>query len=225
MLKRNLIVCCGIAFLATSLDSVTQAQGRGGRGGMPLTRLLGMAEVQNELKLEGHMLEKVTAFAEEAQQKFRDEMQMIRDQGLNEDEQREEMAAALEQFTTKSKEEVAKLLTPEQMKRLNQLLIQQQGPTAVLRPEVGDAIGFTAEERADLQAKVDELNAANREKMQSLSQDDREQFQRIMEEGRKAVSDLVTSTLSDEEKQKFEELKGAPFTFPTPQPRGGRRDF
>lgn len=225
MLVRNLIVFCGIAFLATCLDSVAQAQGRGMRGGMPLTRLLGMAEVQNELKLEGEALEKVTAFADEAQQKFRDEVQMIRDQGLSEEEMREEMTAAVEQFSAKGKEELAKLLTPEQMKRFNQLLLQQQGPTAVLQPEVGDAIGFSAEERADLQAKVDELNAANREKMQQLSQDDREQFQRLMEENRKAVSDLIASTLSEEEKQKFEELKGAPFTFPAPQRGGGRRDF
>lgn len=224
---RTPIVVCAAALLVALGTTSVQAQGRGMRGGSPLTRLLGMAEVQNELKLDPHILEKVKAFAEESQTKLRDEMQMIRDQGLSEEDARAEMAAAIEQFTQKGMEELSKLLSADQMKRFKQLMWQQQGPAAVLQPEVGDAIGLSAEERAELQTKVDELNSANREKMQQLFQDgDRDQIQKVMEENRKALEELVMNALDDDEKSKFEALKGPAFTFPAPQaPANRRRDF
>jgi hypothetical protein len=45
-----------------------------------------------------------------------------------------------------------------------------------------------------------------------------------MTENRKKAEEAVMAALSDEQKTKFTELKGAEFKFPEPQPRG-RRDF
>lgn len=221
----TLVGCISTLALIVSTTSVA-AQGRM-RMGSSFSRLVSMAEVQNELLLSGDVLEKVKAYAEESQTKMREESQLIRDQGLEPAEMRAEMTALSEQFLAQDTEALGKLLSADQMKRLKQLMVQQQGVSAVTRKDVAEAIGLNEEAREKLKASVDELNQAAMAKMQEIGQGgDREQFQKIMDETRKKVEETVLTALSDEQKTKFEELKGAAFKFPEPQPRGGgRRDF
>jgi hypothetical protein len=193
--------------------------------GPSVTRLLMMPEVQTELKLDSDTIEQVKAFAEESQTKLRDEIQMVRDQGLGEAEMRAEMTDVMEQFRAKDMEQAAKLLSPDQVNRLKQLMLQQQGVSAVVQKDVGEAIGLNDADRAKIKKTLDELAEASRQQMQELFEGgDREQIQRAMTENRKKAEEAVMAALSDEQKTKFTELKGAEFKFPEPQPRG-RRDF
>ncbi len=221
----TLVVFISTFALIVSTNTVA-AQGRG-RMGPSFSRLISMPEVQTELKLQSDLLEKVKAFAEESQAKMREERQMIADQGLEPAEMRAEMTALNDQFQAKDAEALGKILSAEQMTRLKQLMVQQQGFNAITRKEVADAIGLKEEDREKLKATVDIINQETMAKMQEIGQGgDREQAQKIMDESRKQVEATVMSALSDEQKKKFEELKGAAFKFPEPQARGGgRRDF
>jgi len=211
------------------MTSSTVAFAQGGRGmrtGSAISGLLNMPEVQNELKLEGDVLEKVKKFAEESQAKLREEIQMVRDQGLSEEETRKESIAVAEQFLAKDTAALEKLISADQMKRFKQLMIQRQGVSAVTRKEVAEAIGLKEEDRAKLKTTVDELNQASMAKMQELFQSgDRDQAQKVMTDSRKKVEDTILAALSEDQKAKFTELKGAEFKFPEPQRGGGRRDF
>jgi hypothetical protein len=216
-----------LALLAVHvLSPAADAQGRGMRGfGPSVTRLLLMPEVQTELKLDSDVIEKVKAFAEESQGKLRDEMQLVRDQGLDEAEMRAELTDVMEQFRVKDMEEAAKLLSSDQMNRVKQLMLQQQGISAVVQKDVAQAIGLNEADREKIKTALDELAEASRQQMQDLFQSgDREQIQKAMTENRKKAEEAVMAALSDEQKTKFTELKGAEFKFPEPQPRG-RRDF
>jgi hypothetical protein len=228
MLTIRTFVVVAIALLVVQVFSPqAAAQGRGMRGfGPSLTRLLLIPEVQTELKLDSDLIEKVKAFAEESQTKLREEFELVREQGLGEAEMRAEMADVMEEFRVKDTAEVAKLLSPEQFDRLKQLMLQQQGASAVVQKDVAEAIGLAEDERAKLKQTIDELNDASRQQMQDLFQSgDREQIEKVMAENRQKIDEAVLAVLSDEQEEKFIELKGAEFKFPEPQRRGGRRDF
>lgn len=218
-------LCAGLIALAASNSAY--AQGRGMRMGSAFARLLNMPEVQKELNLDSDLLEKVKAFAEASQAKIREEVQNIQDQGLSEADTRAEMTALTDQLYAKDSEELAKIISADQMKRFKQLLLQQQGLSAVTRKEVAEAIGLKEDARAALKKTLDEMSAAAREKMQELFQSgDRDEIQKIMAENRKKVDDTVLEALDDSQEAKFKELKGPEFKFPEPQAPGSRRrDF
>ncbi len=227
---RQIIFVGCISSLALILSmNIATAQGRGRGQGASLARLLTIEEVQSELKLEEDVLEKAKAYAETSQAKAREESQLIRDQGLSDADMRAELASLSDQMFAKDNEELAKLISAEQMKRLKQLMLQQIGISAVSRKEVGDAIGIKEEDRVALKKKIDEMNTANGEKMREMFSGgnvDRDAAQKIMAENRKKLDETVLESLDDAQEAKFKELVGAEFKFPEPQAGGGRRrDF
>lgn len=229
--RQFVLVGCATGLALFASTATVAAQGRGGFGmfgGAPsFSRLLGIPEVQAELKLEGDALEKVKAFVEEQRTKMQEEMQAVRDQGLSQSEMQEEMTAIMEEFRSKQSDAVATLLSADQLKRAKELLIQQQGPAAVLQKDVGDAIGLADADREKLKTTVDEMNQTATTKAREMFQDqDREGGMKVITDNRKKVEETVMAALSDDQKKKFAELKGAEFKFPEPQPGGQRRrDF
>lgn len=189
--------------------------------------MVGIPEVQAELKLEGDALDKVKAFAEESMGKMREELQAAREQGLSDSEMRAEVASIIDEFQAKESEALTKLLSSDQMKRAKQLLLQQQGAAAALRPDVASAIGLSDADRDKLKATVDEMNQTAQAKAREMFQNqDPEGGMKVTTDNRKKVEETVMAGLNDDQKKKFEELKGAAFKFPDPQPPGQRRrDF
>ena len=129
----------------------------------------------------------------------------------------------------KDNEELAKIISADQMKRLKQLMLQQIGISAVSRKEVAEAIGIKEADRVALKKKVDDMNTANGEKMREMFSGgnvDRDAVQKVMAENRKQLDETVLESLDDTQEAKFKELVGAEFKFPEPQAGGGRRrDF
>jgi hypothetical protein len=115
--------------------------------------------------------------------------------------------------------EVEKILKPEQFTRLKQIARQQGGAAAYLTPENAKDLKLTDEQKKKLKDISDELqkdigalvqggggfSAETREKMQMLN---------------KEASDKATGVLTDEQKSKWKEITGEPFTVDL---RGGRR--
>ena len=127
--RLSVAICLGLAMFGATAS--VQAQGRGRGMGSSLARLLTIEEVQKELKLDSAVLEKTKAYAETSQTKMREESQLIRDQGLSDADMRADLAALNDQMFAKDNEELAKIISADQMKRLKQLMLQQIGVSAV----------------------------------------------------------------------------------------------
>lgn len=223
------VVCMALCLVA---NQAWAQRGGGMMGGANnLTGILRMEEVQKELGLEGENLEKVKAFVEEASTALREKFTALREEGLD----REQMMAAMQklqaEMAEKETKELGSLLTPEQLKRANQLLVQRLGAAAITRPDVVQAIGLSEDEVKSLKDKIAALDKTRNDKIrEAMENQDREAMQEINTEYRKNLETLVNDTLTAEQKKALEEFKGAAFKFPEPQrgPGGGggrRNDF
>ncbi len=199
-------------------------------GGDSLTGLLRMEEVQKELKLDGDALTKVNAYVEEANSNMRDKFSELRDQGLEQSEMRTEIQKLQNEAAAKDAKELAGLLSKDQMKRLNQLLVQRMGIAAVVRDDVAKAIGLDEDKTREIKAKIEQIQKDGQEKILAAMQDqDRDGANEARTEMQKNLESAVNDMLTDEQKKAFDEFKGAAFEFPQRQGGGrggrGRNDF
>ena len=95
---------------------------------------------------------------------------------------------------------------------------QQQGLTAVLADKaVADELKITDEQRTKIQTIVDDQRNAMRELFQGGGGGDRQAMMQKMQELRKQTDDKIAAVLTDDQKSKWKEMTGAPFTFPAPR--------
>ena len=239
------LFCLLSAVLVMTGTALAQGPGRGGfGGGFPgqgggIAGLLLMEEVQTELKL-----------TDEQKTKLRDSRDELRGglgggfgrrgQGgggggeggggapnfrdMSAEERQKFMEDARKRMEEQSKkaEELAKgILTPEQMTRLNELRIQQQGVRAMGRPEVAAALKLTD---AQKEAIDDILEAARPQRGPGgggggfgggrPSAEDREKARTETEERNKKTQADIDAVLTETQKAEWTKLQGAKFTFP-----------
>jgi hypothetical protein len=131
------------------------------------------------------------------------------------------MAEFEKQRLERTKEEKAKLaeiLLPNQLKRLNEIFIQVNGVAALQDEDVAKELGITDAQKA----KVAEVRAANQEAIGAMMRElfqgggggDRDANRAKIDEARKAGDAKVLAVLSADQQQKFEAMKGKPFTMP-----------
>jgi hypothetical protein len=126
----------------------------------------------------------------------------MRDATAEERQKRQEQAAANEKA-------LAEVLQPDQLKRLKQIALQQQGAIAVGRPEVAEDLKLSSEQKDKIKAMQQDLQGKMREIMQSGNRDE---ARGKMAELRKSTNEKVVELLSDEQKSKWKELTGEPFS-------------
>jgi Spy/CpxP family protein refolding chaperone len=139
----------------------------------------------------------------------------------------EERARFEQQQLERSREEKARLaeiLLPEQLKRLNEIYIQQVGVNALQDEDVAKEIGISEAQKTKLaeirQQNRDSFGAAMRELFQPGG--DPEANRAKMEELRKANDAKLLAVLSSDQQKKFEAMKGKPFQMPEGAGRGGQ---
>jgi hypothetical protein len=120
----------------------------GGVQSSPIMILLAPS-VQKELKLSDEQKTKVYSFAKTATQKQRELMQTMALSGGNANPQM--MMQAGMQIRQEIDQGLAKLLEPKQKERLDQIVLQAEGPLAVARPEVAAKIGLNEEQQQYVQ--------------------------------------------------------------------------
>jgi hypothetical protein len=188
--------------------------GFGGRGGAGAA-MLRMPEVQTELKLSDEQKTKVTTLADKIQEERRGQFQGLRD--LSNEERQKKMA----DWRASEDKQLAEILNADQMKRYNQLRLQRQGISAVAEKPVADELKLTDDQRT----KIQEIVSAQMAEMQSLRQGggggDPSAMREKMTAMRKQTDDKIAALLTDEQKSKWKEMTGAPFTFPAPTARIG----
>lgn len=233
-MMRTLAVCLAIGLMAT----VAVAQpagggpggGRGGRGGrgfggfgfggpgrggfgIDSLTLLMNEKVHEDLKLEPEQLasiQEISDASRDEQEKRRAEFGDIRD--LPEDERRaafEKMREAGEKSREETTKKINEVLNEDQQKRLDQISIQVRGTNALLDEKVQEKLGIEGDQKEKLDAAQEENGQAMRAAFEDMGPDaDPEDRRAKVEELRKSAEEKLTAVLTDEQKTKFDEMKG-----------------
>lgn len=250
LLQRLIAACLATALMVTAVSAQPPGGGRGGpgRGGprfggeprMPLSRaqLVNLEDVQAEIKIDDGQAATITA----ALEAFREERRASRpDFGSFRDMSEEERAKALEKvrkymedLSKKNDEVLNALLEPEQIERLDQIMVQLQlrmGPSAALKsPEMRDKLSITDEQLTKLEGVEKEAEEARRKMFEEMraggrdrAEGQRPDFRAIMEKAREEQNTKVMAVLNDTQRKKLDELKGKEFNLDMRSlMRGGR---
>jgi hypothetical protein len=198
-------------------------------GGMGVTALLRIEQVQKEIELVADQQAKLRELAEGAGGGMREEWGALRD--LPEDQR----AAKMEELRKKAVEreaEMAKkveaILLPHQMKRLKEIRIQLQGVAALNDAEVVKALGLTEAQQAEItkiRTEAREQGRPARPEGEQTQEERRAQMQKMMEQMRtrqQEVEKKLLDVLTADQKAKLEEMKGKKFELDMGAMRGGR---
>lgn len=212
---RHLVRCVLMVTLVAAAAPYAWAQARGERGrgfgfGPGLIVLANQKSVQEDLKVTEEQAKTITQLVEKQREAMR---------GFGRDAKPEDRQKMNEQRTANEKA-LEEALQPEQVKRLKQISLQQQGLFAVERPEVAETLQLTSEQKD----KIREISKETRDKIrESTGGGNREEAMAKGRELRKANQEKLQALLTDEQKTKWKELTGEPFTGELDLFGGGRR--
>jgi Spy/CpxP family protein refolding chaperone len=181
-------------------------RGPGGRGG-GIGMLLRNKSVQEELKLDKDQVDKLTAAFEKFREDNKDDFAKL---GRDSNASREEREAAMKKIGEGSRKVAADVLKPEQMKRLKQIQVQQEGVRAFANPEVEKDLKLTDKQKDELKTIAEDLQKQQREIFQNAG-GNREEARKKMTDLRKEKMDAALKVLTDEQKKTYKELTGAHF--------------
>ncbi|HEX4147796.1 MAG TPA: hypothetical protein VHY20_02365 [Pirellulales bacterium] len=211
MFRRALPVVCLLALVLVT-ESMAQDRGRGGPGGSsggdrggdrggrggysgrssrssPVS-LLGQESVQKELQLTPKQVQALASISEQQRAAISQAYQL----------EREERYPKIEEINKQTEGLVGQVITPQQLQRLMQISIQQQGTRAFERPEVIEGLGLTQEQLS----QISQIREATSEEMQEL-------FRKQMEEIRKASEKKVVAVFSPQQQAQWSQVRGETF--------------
>lgn len=137
------------------------------------------------------------------------------------DEERQKLREEAQARAKKEREELAKILKPDQLKRLKEIYIQHAGLAAQGDADVATDLGISDEQKTKM-AKVREEQGAKLRELFTGDAGDREAARTKMTELRKETDEKVLAVLSEDQKKKFEDMKGKKFDMPEQPARRGR---
>ncbi|CAN5579521.1 hypothetical protein BH11ARM2_BH11ARM2_24320 [soil metagenome] len=226
---KNLIKIAAMAALTlTTVSAMAQItagggggnrQGRGMRGmrGMMMnaSSLLQRDDVRDELALTDEQKDKLKDLQTSMQAKMRESFESMRNNGGGGGGNGggNAMREAMTKMGKEADAEVAKILTPEQNKRLGEIKVQLGGGRVLLEDDVATALNLTADQKTKIKALSDSADQANRSAFQKVRSNDltMEQAQATMGKNTKTLDDAVMNILTADQKTKLEALKGKKF--------------
>jgi Spy/CpxP family protein refolding chaperone len=199
--------------LTLSLPVLAQGQGRGGRGRggfgggfmFGSAQLLGIEQVQKELKITEEQRGKLMALREEG---GRPDFGRFRD--LSEEEREKAFAEMREKADAQNKKAEA-LLDAGQLARLKQISLQVRGNAAIADDAVAKDLGLSEEQVAQAKAIGEETSKQMRDLRRGARSEDREAMRKKREELQKNADEEYLAILTDEQKTKLTNLKGPEF--------------
>ena len=193
----------------------------GGGGGMGPAGLLMMEEVREELKLSEEQVEELNTLREQA---MGDTPRPQDWRGLSDEERREAFGKLQEQMQKAGETMNSKLeevLDPDQYDRLLGLYAQRSPAEALTNKTIAEKLGLNDEKVNKLKEVQEELQASMRERFRDGGRGEGGErgegggdFRERMAQMQKENEEKLLAVLSEEEKKKFEELKGEKFEFP-----------
>jgi hypothetical protein len=189
--------------------------------------LLSAPEVRKEVKLSDEGYAAVEKLQQENQEAMRAAFGSFRRDASDEEraKAREEMTQRMKAMNDKSQALLDEVLPPEGFDRLLGLYVQLRGDSAAAGELVAKKVGIADADREKIEEAV---NKVRQEAFAQFGQGggqggagfDPEQMRTRMEELRKKTDDAARAAMTDEQKKKLEELKGAKFEFPESLRRG-----
>jgi len=205
-------VVLAFGLVALSAAPALAQQGRGGfgmfggGGGGPM--LLGNAGVQQELKATDAQKEKLEALAQELGQKQREEFGKLQD--LSQDERREKMAELSRSINVEMRRSLNDVLKADQLKRFEQIQLQQAGMAAFATPRVETELKLTADQKSQIRQLEEEQRQAMGEAFRG-GQSDRAAAMQKLTQLRKQGMEKVQALLTEDQKKSWKDLTGEPF--------------
>ena len=234
---RRAVVMGGVAMTMIASLTLAQQPKRQGRGGFGFggpggqgsgAMLLATPEVRKELGTSDEQNKQIDGLLEDLQEQMRasgGNINFQELQNLSQEERQkriEEARKKRDENGKKTDEKLSKILEPKQTERLKQLRMQREGAGAFGREEIAKELGLSKEQQDKIR-KIQEDSrpqggggAAN---VQNLSDEERRELRTKMQERvQKAQKDMLV-VLTEEQKKKWEAMKGKEFKFP--EGRGG----
>jgi len=201
---HSIIVFACLIGLASS--AIAQDQRRGGFGFAMFGRssfLIDMPEVLVELGVADEQKELLDALDAD----LSDQRRVIFLDGGH------QLRSRIEAFERRGEQLVTVVLEPDQANRLTELRLQREGARALRRPDVLDKLELSEAQRKEIDSVFKASESQQIESVFDLNQ--------IRQQLEKQEADIL-AVMTDEQKARWEELKGKPFQFPR-RNRFGRR--
>ena len=222
----TLLAVVGLVSLFAN-EAMAQRRRGGGAGMMQMFRMmnslpvtmLGMEEVQKELEFTDEQKKEVGEKATEMMSEFRESMRDAM-QGGDGMEGMEEMIEELKE----AQGTLVEKLNDDQKKRLKQLGYQRLGMAMYSDKDAAKKIGLSEDQSTSITDAIAEMGEKRQEAMQNaMSSGDREGVREALEELNEELEKTVMGVLTDEQKEKAEEMVGEKFEFPQRRRGGGGR--
>ncbi len=220
---RKLSLAATLTAAGAGASAQAQAPGPDGGGlaravgtpvGVNSLMVLMAPAVQTELKLTDDQKTQVFELAREAQQRGRERLQAMLQSG----NPQAFLAAGL-QIRKENEAAAGKLLKPEQKARVDQIMLQVEGPLAVVHPDVAEKLNMTPKQNQQVQATMMQMALAVRQMVMEQAQAGngfaalgpaglpREAMTRV----RAAATQQLGRILDAKQKFRFNAMLGAPF--------------
>ncbi len=256
LMWKSVAVTLAIALTATSITEAQEQNRQQGRQRGGSSRFGGRGRTTNKLSLVAiEAVQKEIKITEEQKASIKELTDLYRNEQREvfrsfRDLSEEERTKKLEEFQKSTEETIGLLdevLEEGQTKRLDQIILQSRGIRALRDEKITKKLGVSKEQLAKLKSTFDAEEAKQRKRgeegrkqftaLRELPEDERrkkfaelrEQFTKQREEAekeRKKFDTGVLALLTDEQKKKFESMKGAKFDIPRRsfgRGRGGQR--
>jgi hypothetical protein len=169
--------------------------------------------VQRELRLTDDQTTKCKAIYAKIQAKHQETLERLRAQ--KQAQQIQELTKAVNQETLKA---FAGVLQPPQLKRLQQIDLQQRGALAFLEPDIIKVLHLT-EDQQDLVKTISADAAKEMKDSFSNPQAKLDEVGKKIGELRKETMERVTALLSEAQRKTWQEMVGPPFEFKITPPK------
>jgi len=187
------------------LASPAMAQRGGGFGGGGYGALLTNKGVQKELKLGDDQVTKADKVAADIREKMMGLREKLQD--VPQEERGEKMAELMKSINDDAKKSLADVLKPDQVKRLDQIRLQQNPAQSLAEADVQKSLKLTDDQKDKIKAINTESGTQMREIFQS-AQNDREGAMKRIAELRKETTAKVTGLLTADQKATWKEMTG-----------------
>jgi hypothetical protein len=173
--------------------------------------------VRKELKLDEAQVAKARQLFEQTMAKVREQFQTLSNlEGQERTEKAGELADALNAETAKA---LADLLRPEQLKRYEQINLQQSGPGILAFPKVQEPLKLNDRQKEGLR-QISERNGQEiRDLFQQGRAGDRGALRSKLSAVRARAMEEVVNLLDEDQKAIWRGMIGAPFTVEYQPPR------
>jgi hypothetical protein len=206
-MKFEKLFILSASLLSLLLGGSTAMAQRGGgtpMGPQQFTRfqLATLPEVQSELSLDESLKKSATEMLE----KMREEQRSLNQEGGGD---RQAAMAKVNELRKTLNQEFTSKLSEEQKGRLTGIMVQVAGVAALMDTEVQSLLAITAEQKKELSEAQAKNREASREAMRGARDLSPEERNEKMAKLRAEADKVIMAVLTDDQKAKLEEVKGA----------------